>query len=109
MPLLLVNIKLDGKGKLYQSLYIMGPYHKAISLSSYFLKGKIFLFMFGTLENGKSSQTAKQNIYIIKQYKHFKAIQSLLGKQLNNKEKIFIIIKLILKNSSNHKGKSLFM
>ena len=27
---------------------------------------------------------------------------------MNNKEKIFIIIKLILKNSSNHKDKDLF-
>ena len=47
----------------------MGPYHKPISLGSYFLKGKLFLFMFGILENGKSAQTAKWNIYITKQYK----------------------------------------
>ena len=47
----------------------MGPYHKPISLDSYFLKGKLFLFMFGILENGKSSLTAKQNSCIIKQYK----------------------------------------
>ena len=37
----------------------MGPYHKPILLGSYFLKGKLFLFMSGTLENGISSQTAK--------------------------------------------------
>ena len=37
----------------------MGPYHKPILLGSYFLEGKLFMFMFGTLENEKSSQIAK--------------------------------------------------
>ena len=66
----------------------MGPYHKLISLGSYFLKEKLFLFMFGTLENGKSSRTAKYNIYIIKQYK---AKQLIRKATVNNKEKIFIM------------------
>ena len=37
----------------------MDPYHKPISFGSYFLQGKLFLFMFGALETGKYSKTAK--------------------------------------------------